>query len=561
MRVNSMQHDVITESNLAEISEFLSQPSAYPGRPRVEVRETHISLVFLAGSEAYKLKKPVKFDFLDFSSPALRKQACDAEVRLNRRLSPSVYLGVIPICRDADGNLQLGKDEAAAESTHPVDWLVKMRRLEDDRTFGHLLANLADADAKSTTIRKVASHLARFYADQAPATVRPGLFRRRLLEHVESNESQLLSLTSDDEDRNQIFVIHNAQRRFLATHRELFDARVLDGRIVDGHGDLRPDHIYAYRHPLVIDCIEFNSEYRTNDIIDELAFLAMTCDRIGETSVGPALFAAYEAASHDKPDAQLIDFYKSYRACVRAKVAGLRGEQQSRGDAIGSEQKGHDYLDLAARYVKSLGPRMLLMIGGLMGTGKSTLARQLQTLLSAEVVSADEVRQEMTAEAPIESVDRAKFGGGKYTMEARLANYEQMIEQATPLFQRNNTVLLDATFCHRDMRELAVEMAATHGAVAVQVDCACPREEAIARIEERNRKGGSSSEALPEFYDFQLADTDPAIPDIPLVTIDTTLALAQQEDAVLAEISRLASPPEFHPPSGQNSSIEHTEEP
>ena len=517
-----------------ELLEFLQRPSSYPHDPEsVEIRETHISWVFLAGRYAYKLKKPVRFDFLDFSTCELRRQACQAELRLNRRLSPSVYLAVVPICRHRTGRLSIGGEQGVV-----ADWLVKMRRLDDDRTLESLLSATANndsgnADGLDGQISALADHLAQFYATQAPVTVRTTEFREQLRRHVDENEHQLLQIAPTDDDGNLIRRIHSSQKRFLVTHHDTFDNRVRDGRIVDGHGDLRPDHVYLYNRPFVIDCIEFNAEYRANDIADELAFLAMECDRLGSGCVGRQLFDAYTRVSQDIPSNRLVAFYKSYRACVRAKVLALRSKQQRLPNAKKSARAEHEYLKLAEGYTRDIGPRLVLTVGGLMGTGKSTLADQLKSLLSAEVVSSDVIRQGVRT-TPAEGPQ--PFGEGDYSPQIRLQTYQAMVAAARETFDRAHTVILDATFATTAMRQLAAELAMSCDAKLLQVECTCPRDVAISRIKERMSVGKSTSEALPEHYDQQAAESDPPLSNLPQVNVDTTLALGRQEAIVMEQV-------------------------
>jgi aminoglycoside phosphotransferase family enzyme/predicted kinase len=529
---------------VTELLDFLQRPSSYPDQVEsVEMRETHISWVFLAGSHAYKLKKPVRFDFLDFSSGKLRKQACDAEVSLNRRLSPSVYCGVVPIRRTKTGSLAIGRqvgdgqvgDEQVGDG-QVVDWLVKMKRLDDERTLDAVLTRSHDITEWKPPVQSAATYLAQFYTTQAPVTVRTSEFRTGFRRHVDDNERQLLEITTSEADHDSVRLIHSAQRRFLVTHRDVFDNRARDGRIVDGHGDLRPEHLYLYPQPLVIDCIEFNIEYRTNDIADELSFLAMECDRLGAQSVGRILFDEYARLSNDRPPPSLVAFYKSYRACVRAKVAALRSQQQTRSAANSSLRAEHDYLRLAQRYIRDLGPPLILLVGGLMGTGKSTLAEQLGRLLSAKVLRSDIVRRSTKPE-PSES----HFGEGKYSKGARMETYRALMAAAADALARNNTVILDATFSLREMRQLAVALTDRCGAALVQVECTCPPEVAMDRIADRIQSGGSASEAMPEFYAFQAAEADPPLASVPLVKVDTTLALGRQEEIVLKQVQCVIS--------------------
>jgi aminoglycoside phosphotransferase family enzyme len=311
--------------------EFLLRSDSYEERPRrVEAKETHMSLVFLTDDHAYKLKKPVRLPYLDYSTVALRRRNCEEEVRLNRRLAPDVYLDAIPIVLDSGGNLHIGGDGRV------VDWLVKMRRLPADGTLEHAIrAGRAD----QADVRRVAAALATFYLSAPRVPISPETYRRQLERDVEESSVELLR-PGFGLPAALIGKIVTRLRHVLATRKELFDRRVVDGRIVEGHGDLRPEHVYLGTHPLVTDCLEFNRDFRRVDPVDEIAYLAMECERGGAAEVGSWLFDSYAGSADDSPPLALVAFYKSFRALVRAKIAiwhlndsDVRDPQKWRGRA------------------------------------------------------------------------------------------------------------------------------------------------------------------------------------------------------------------------------------
>jgi aminoglycoside phosphotransferase family enzyme len=292
--------------------DFLRQPDSYPHPvTHVEVMETHMSWVFLTDAIAYKLKKPVTYDYLDFSTVALRKHWCDEEFRLNRRLAHDVYLGVTPLTETAAGGLRIGG------SGPVVDWLVKMRRLPDHRMLNHAII---DGAFREGDIAPVASLLARFYSQAACVTLQPDNYRLGLRTTIEDNQRELIHY-APEHLRPVIDSVTAAQLEFLTRHAEAFDRRVLDGHIVEGHGDLRPEHIYLGPPPRIIDCLEFNFELRIVDPADELAALAMECERLGAVGVGEILFETYMRITKDRPPSNLFLFHKGLRACTRARLA------------------------------------------------------------------------------------------------------------------------------------------------------------------------------------------------------------------------------------------------
>jgi aminoglycoside phosphotransferase family enzyme len=322
----------------------LRQPPVYPERPAtVEVIETHMSWVFLTPEHAYKLKKPVRTDFLDFSTLEARDHDCKEELRLNRRLAPDVYIEVVPLVVSPNGELRLGRPGEV------IDWLVKMRRLPADRMLDAMIrrATLTDAD-----VEQVATLLTRFYQGCPAIAIDGAQYRARLEEKIRTNHKALRE-PDYGLSRPVLQTIHDGLSLFLEHNPGVFDARTA-ARIVEGHGDLRPEHICLERRPVIFDCLEFNRQFRIIDTADELAFLDMECTRLGDEKVGQTLFRTYSALSEDRPGPSLLSFYKANSACLRAKLAvwHLRDVAQSRR-AYWLDHAAQ-YLELARRYVEDL---------------------------------------------------------------------------------------------------------------------------------------------------------------------------------------------------------------
>lgn len=502
----------------AKIVEFLSQCRVYPEAPRlVERIETHISWVFLTDSFAYKLKKAVKFDFLDFSTPELRRVACEEELRLNRRLAERVYLAVLPITESDAGEISLdGSGDA-------VDYVVKMVRLPAERALDRLMctgrASRADMD-------KLADRLADFYRGLSPSPVSPAAYRCQIEAHVRSNRRELLALAGESWEPH-IKRLHGTQLQLLRLSPELFDARVRAGRIVEGHGDLRPEHVYFLPEPVVLDCIEFNAEYRRIDVLDELGFLAMECDRLGCAELGTAALRRCAESLHDDAPAGLLAFYKSYRACVRAKVAALRGSQHSGTVLEKALAECHAYLDLAAREASSLLRPVVILVRGLSGTGKSTIATALAESLGAEWLSTDAVRQEMFVTNFAE----------KYAVERRAAVYDELLLRADAKLRDGRSVVLDGTFLQAEQCRRVTSLALNHDAAFLVVDCYCPDDVARSRVEQRLKTGNSPSEAFPELITDQKQEWEEVPSDLPRFIADSTKSgdtLAVQVESCLA---------------------------
>lgn len=513
-----------------EMLRWLRRREAYPERPRrVECIETHISWVFLTDRCAYKLKKPVRFEFLDFSTAELRRAACEDEVRLNRRLAPDVYLGVVPIIRK-NGRFALEGVGGA------VDWLVKMRRLPADRALDRLIQS---GECTDFDVRQIGATLADFYQQLPPLTLRRDEYRREIERHIQGNREELLKpthgLPSDVVKR-----VHGAQLQLIHLQGELLDNRVLDGRIVEGHGDLRPEHIYLLSTPVIIDCIEFNEEFRQLDVADELSFLAMECAQLDASSWGDRLIEIYSAATGDSPDPRLLAFYKSYRACVRAKVLALRSDQLDRQRQRQELDKAGAYLSAADAYADAWGRPLLLVVRGLSGTGKSTLAEKVGELLGAEVLSTDAIRRDMFGA----SQTPAGYNQGIYSPPNQQRVYEELFQRGGDRLRQGLSVVLDGTFMMAETRARAADLAQRCGAAALVVRCHCPDALARERIEGRTRRGESDSEARPDIFDAQRRQEQPDPPGLPACSVDTTEVLSALVDEVTSQLShRLAATP------------------
>ncbi|MGD9645264.1 MAG: AAA family ATPase [Pirellulales bacterium] len=514
------------------LAQFLATPAAYEPRPQqVEIHETHISWVFVTDRFAFKLKKPVRFEFLDFSTPALRREACEAEVRLNRRLTDDLYLGVLPVFEHAPGDFQIGAaeqsgdgDNKIAERGTAVDWIVWMRRLPLDRSLDRLIEERRVADED---IARLAQRLAQFYRSAPPLDIDPADYRRAIEQHVRANLADLLA-PAHDLPTTVVRRSHGAQLRWLATHAALLAQRVSAGRIIEGHGDLRPEHICLAEPIQIFDCLEFNAEFRRLDVVDELAFLAMECDMLGAASIEERIIATYSAATGDVPPTDLVAFYKSYRAAVRAKVAALRAAQLPDDEAASARQVARRYLERCDREAAALGRPPLVVVRGLMGSGKSTVARAIAERIGAQYLATDVIRRELFGP----SQQAAGFGEGNYTSQRRREVYDQLLHAADELLAGGEAVVLDGTFLAAADQQRTAEIASARGLPALVVNCRCPADVARERIARRLATGDDASEARPELLDAQQALDEPTPAGLPSVTIDTNRPLEENLESV-----------------------------
>jgi aminoglycoside phosphotransferase family enzyme len=332
-------------ASLEEKIAFLRRPEAYADRPAaVDVRETHMSWVFLTDRFAYKLKKPVRYSFLDFSSLEARAFFCGEEVRLNRRLAPEVYLGALPLCRAAGGALNL------SGAGQVVEWLVHMVRLPADTMMDR---RIAAGRLTTEDVARLGETLARFYAGLPPEAIAAGAYIDRLSRAIEENASGPLQANGATFAKAAREVAER-QLGHLERRRPQFTARLDHGRIVEGHGDLRPEHVCLDGVPRIIDCLEFNRDFRVLDPAEELAFLAIECELLGADWVGDALFETYARVRGDEIPPDLVVFFKTYRACLRARLCAWHADEPGALGAKGWLQRAHAYLALAARYAAQL---------------------------------------------------------------------------------------------------------------------------------------------------------------------------------------------------------------
>ena len=371
--------------------------------------ETHSAIVVFAGDRAYKLKKPVTFDFLDFSTRELRETAVHREVELNRRISPDVYLGVSDVY-DVDGSI--------------CDHLVVMRRLPSDRRLSALVAagTVTDDDLR-TLARLIAVFHSRVPRTEATAAAgSPEHLATKLeldLGELQRFRGSILDAATLDE------VATRPATRYVRGRARLFEARVEGGWVCDGHGDLLADDIFFLADgPRVLDCLDFSDELRYGDVLADIAFLAMDLERLGAPELAEELVRRYDEFSGERHPSTLVDYYVAFRALIRAKVAGLRVEQ---GDE-GSRGTAGELLDLALEHLRR-GRVAMVLVGGAPGTGKTTTAEALGARHEWAVLRSDVVRKELAGLDPRAPAPDA-IGAGLYSPAATRRTYDELLSRA-----------------------------------------------------------------------------------------------------------------------------------
>jgi aminoglycoside phosphotransferase family enzyme/predicted kinase len=440
------------------------------------VVETHISVLFFFGGRVYKVRKPVTTPFLDFSTRELRLADCRREVQLNRRLAPDVYLGVHDIV-----------DERGA----PIDHLVVMRRLPAER---RLATMVADPDFDEAHLAAVARRLAAFHARALRA---PAIDLAGSVEHLtmlwSTNLEETAAFAGRFVDGGAIARIGRQALAYLEGRHELLAHRVTGRRIVDGHGDLLAEDIFCLDDgPRILDCVEFDPRFRWGDVLYDTAFLAMDLEHLGRADLARRFLAAYrEYAAETHPDS-LEHWYIAYRALVRAKIACLRAATGQPGAA----EEAASFLAQAGRHLDEAEIHLVL-VGGLPGTGKTTLATGLSDRLGWAVLRSDEVRKELAGLDPTQPAGASPFEG-LYAPAVTAEVYRELLRRAELALSWGDSVVLDATWLDPEQRVAARALAERGHAHIHEICCDLPLDEASARISARSAAGGDASDATPE---------------------------------------------------------------
>ncbi|WP_345414495.1 AAA family ATPase [Pseudonocardia xishanensis] len=423
------------------------------------VRETHVGVVVLTGERALKTKKPVRTAFCDFSTPALRREAIERELWLNTRLAPDVYLGTAEL--------------TGAGCAEPV---LVMRRMPEDARLSTLVRQGVDL---TEPLREIARRMAAFHTTAARTPVitaegsrdaLAGRWHRNLDELAPFRDAPL---PGADLDR-----VRELADSFLAGRGPLFARRAAESRIVDGHGDLLADDVFCLPDgPRILDCLDFDDRLRFVDALDDVCFLAMDLERLGAPEAAEQQLDDYCEFSADPAPMTLRHHYIAYRAVVRAKVGCLRLAQT--GDPHDAEN-ARSHLALALDHLRHGEPRLGL-VGGLPGTGKSTLAGDLTDLTGAVLLSSDRVRKEQAGVTPTDPAG-APFGGGLYDAEHTAAVYTELLERAELLLGQGESVVLDASWTDAGWRERAADVAERASARLLRFVCTAPVEELARRI-------------------------------------------------------------------------------
>ena len=496
----------------------LLEPKTSPlaGDGEIELIETHISWVFLAGPRVYKVKKPVNLGFLDFTTLPRRRAACEDEVRLNRRLAPDVYEGVAEIT-GAPEQPRIGGPGPALEV------MVVMQRLPADRMLDVLVR---DGTVDPFLMDAIGATVALFHADAETGGEIDELGGiDTVTRNWEENFAQTSSLPPAVLSAAERQTVAEYVRTFLARESGRLARRVADGHSRDCHGDLQAQHVCCTDPIRIFDCIEFNHRFRFGDTAGEIAFLAMDLERLGRADLAIRFLNAYFEASGDYDAVALLDFYRAYRAYVRGKVLGFQLVDRPH---LAGEARA--FFALAVRYAQSRRAGRLLITSGVMGSGKTSVARVAAQRLGAIVVRTDAVRKRL---AGLSLATRARhgFGEGLYTREMSERTYAEAFRLAADILAAGWPVIIDGAFAHARERAAARALVPAGQPLAI-LWCDAPDDVIAPRLRERAGQRHEVSDGREELLADHRAHYEEPGDEAGMLRIDTTAPLGPQIEAL-----------------------------
>jgi uncharacterized protein len=466
---------------------FLSEPSTYgPAIERVDIIETHVSLVFLAGDRAYKLKRAVKYPYLGFSTPEHRRRACEAELALNRRTAPSLYLEVRAIARMPDGRNGFAADGPA------IDWVVVMRRFEQSLLFDAL------AQTGGLSVRlmnELADHIADFHAlaerriDYGGATV--------LIDIAETNHRCLVAARQVGFAPECVDEIRASSLQRLGAVGALLDRRRAEGKVRRCHGDLHLRNICLLDgKPTLFDCLEFSDALASIDVLYDLAFLLMDLDHRGLTDFSNLVLNRYLDLTDEDNGLSAMPLFLSLRAAIRAHVTATAMDRAAHAESkLEMAAEARRYLELAVRFLRPR-PCRLVAIGGLSGSGKSTLAAALAPEIGARVLRSDVIRKRLFGVAPETRLPASAYAPG---VSQRI--YQALRDKAAAALAAGYSVIIDAVSLNAEERRSFAALAEAAAVPFWGLWLAAPVPTMERRLRARRR---DASDASPEVLAQQL---------------------------------------------------------
>ncbi len=499
-----------------DLIEFLLKPESYPSKPSSVVHyETHISHVFVAGQVVYKIKKPVDFGFLDFTTLAKRRFYCKEEVLLNSRLAGDTYLGVVPLYMKGDiYAFRRSKGAAVAE------YAVKMKRIPEEKLLSHLIGEGKLLYGAPAEVGKV---LARFHLDATIHRGGPYGGIDAVHTNTEENFDQIEPYRGITIDERFFRRLVSSTRLFLEERKDVVRARKESGFVREVHGDLHTQHVCLTNPVIIFDCIEFNRRFRISDVLEDVAFLFMDLEYRGRFDLSAAAARAYFSHFPESRSDDLLLFYKAYRAVVRGKIEGftadgLKGDQAGREAAI---RRARDYYGLAQHYLEhNQAPFNPVVLMGLSGSGKSTIAEGL--LPGAVVLRSDEVRKR-EAGVPAAAHVYVDYGSGLYDPAMSIRTYRAMTREAVAAAAKGKRVVVDAAFLSSALRQEFYESCGREGLNPFFIWCSAGEHILRRRVMRRMADGRDVSDAHLAVLEGQLwtREEPDDLPSFRVLRVDT----------------------------------------
>jgi len=513
---------------------YLKNPALYgPDVKSVKVLETHISFVILTGEYAYKIKKPVNFGFLNFSSLEKRKYFCEKEIMLNKRLSPEIYLQVVAITKKNDHLEINGKGET-------IEYAVKMKEFPQEHIMKNLLRREKITKKK---IEEICQILVNFYkkAKNSRYIDKFGTVEK-ISQNIDENFDQTRQMINSVISKKKFEFIKRANVTFLSSKKDIFEKRIKEKKIRDCHGDLHTGNIVISDKIYIFDCIEFNERFRYSDVAADIAFLAMDLDFLNRPYLSSYLVEKYIEYSNDEDILDIINFYKCYRAYVRGKVAGFKLNECDEGQREKIIKEAKRYFDLSYYYANlllkdnSIDKKTKMFITcGLTGTGKSVVAGKLAIDYSAKIISTDILRKEI---ANLDKYTRVyeKYGEGLYSPEKINFVYKKAIKMAENCLSKNKNCIIDATFQKKKHRDMAYRLAKDKNANFLIVECVSSEKEVKERLRKRAENQRSISDGRWEIYLEQRKVFEPLSKDEKFIRFDTSKSYYRYREKILKKI-------------------------
>jgi uncharacterized protein len=513
------------------VQQFLKSlliPEAYP-EPTFSVRllQTHVSFLFVTDNFVYKIKKPVDFGFLNFTTIDRRRFYCNEEVRLNRRLCPEIYLGVVEVRESAAGATFCGEGKV-------IDYAVKMKRLPEERMLDRMLA---EEKVTAADIRKIARTVAEFHLHaRRGGEIAAYGSAESVRRNWDENFQQVGELMDISPAKRDLDVIRKWVETFLADNEEIFAERAERGYIRECDGDIHLENVCLTDPVCIFDCIEFNDRFRYIDTAADIAFILMDLDYHGKRIFADIFLDEYTSATGDRECVRVLDFYKIYRAVVRGKVESLKllDPNIPESEKKRSGEKAARYFRLARGYVvrPGLGPNLIITCG-VTGTGKSATASALAFSLGTEIASSDAVRKGL-AKTPRGKHRLDEYGTGIYTPAFDEATYRELLSRSEQALKTGRSIIADATFRRKGDRIRFRNLAARYAAPFYIIHTDCPDKLVKQRLDERNRNPEEISDGRWELFHQQKDQFEPPGDEEGIViNLDTSRPVHDNIDVIL----------------------------